>query len=142
MNKIQITKKLLIVILLLWVVLWLFFIVREDKDGQYSTLGALYKSPNAEKTATIYGKDFYDFFVFCQKAMPKDASYEILGFDKYSIDEVRARYLLWPAKAGTCRPDFKIVYGRGRSVPAGYLEFKSYNKGKKGYLYVRKGIRV
>ena len=142
MNNVRLFKKILIVILLLWVALWLFFLAREDKDGQYGTLKALYRSPDAKKAAIVYGSDFYDFLIFCRKAMPANATYEILGFDKYSIDEVRARYYLWPAKVGTQRPDFKITYGRGNSVPAGYREFKSYNKGNRGCLYIRKGIRV
>ena len=142
MNNNQFTKKIFITILSTWVILWLFFLVREDKDGQYRMIGELYRSSDAEKTGTVYGAGFYDFLVFCRNAMPADATYEIRGFDKYSIDEVRARYFLWPMRSDTRRPDFEIVYGRGQSVPAGYRKFKFYNKGERGCLYIRKGMQV
>ena len=135
-------KHIFIAVLFIWVVVWLFFLARGSKDGQYRTLGKLYRSEDAERVGIIYGTGFYEFLVFCRTAMPKDATYEIRGFDKYSIDEVRARYFLWPTKAGALRPDFKIVYGNRTSVPAGYRKFKSYNRGERGYLYIRKGIRV
>ena len=142
MNKSQLTKNIFIAILFVWVAIWLFFLVREDKEGQYSTLEVLYRSPSAERTEIIYGADFYEFLVFCRNAMPSDATYAILGFDKYSIDEVRARYFLWPAKVDDRHPDFKIIYGSESRVPEGYREFKSYNKGKRGCLYIRKGMQI
>ncbi|MBU0571246.1 MAG: hypothetical protein KJ995_04945 [Candidatus Omnitrophica bacterium] len=142
MNNSRTIKKTLIVVLIVWTAIWLFFLVREDKDGQYRVLGDLYRSNDETKVKVVYGNDFYDFLEFCRDNIPAGATYEIYGFEKYSIDEVRARYLLFPARVDTKNPDFKIKYGGNAEVPSGYSEFKSYNKGKRGYLYLRRGNRI
>jgi len=127
-------KNLIRSILVIWCVLWLFFLIREDKDGQYRGLRELYCLKGEARTRHVIGGDLYDFLTFSREKIPQGSTYEILGFEKYSIDEVRARYFLWPLKAGKGGTDFKIVYEEGVRVPAGYEEFGRF--GKKGYLLI------
>ncbi len=132
-------KNLFRSIFVIWCVLWLFFLVREDKDGQYRALRELYRLKGEARTRHVMGGDLYDFLAFAREKIPAGSTCEIMGFEKYSIDEVRARYFLWPLKAGKGVTDFKIVYGQGVRVPAGYEEFGRF--GKKGYLFINQGKR-
>ncbi|MEA3489281.1 MAG: hypothetical protein U9R44_02930 [Candidatus Omnitrophota bacterium] len=121
-----------------WVVLWVFFLVREDKDGQYGSLAYLYTHGYNDKVRYIMGGRLYDFLVFCERYMPKGTTFDLSGFEPFSIDEVRARYFLWPLRSVGNNPDFVIVYGETTGSPAGYKEYKRY--GKTGRLLIREGI--
>ncbi len=127
-------KNFFKIVFSVWIVLWLFFLVREDKDGQYRTLGELYRLKGEGRTRHVVGGDLYDFLRFCRAEIPEGSTYEIVGFDEYSIDKVRARYVLWPLKAGEGRTVFKIVYGSGDIDVPGYGTFRRY--GEKGRLLV------
>ncbi len=122
-------------ILTVWLVLWLFFLIREDKDNQYQSLGYLYTHGYDEKIEYLLGGELYDFLVFCRGNMPEGSTYEILGFEKFSIKEVRARYFMWPLKSVGEDPDFKIVHGGQEADTRGYKEHKEY--GPAGRLLIR-----
>ena len=128
------TFKMIIVV---WMVLWVFFLIREDKDGQYATIAKLYSSKGNEKTRVLYGEEFYDFLVFCRKEIPAGSSFETLGFKKFSIDTVRARYFLWPLRGGDGKTDYKIVFSGGDQNIPGYSLFKRH--GSTGYILTRTG---
>ncbi|MFH1837595.1 MAG: hypothetical protein ABH862_05745 [Candidatus Omnitrophota bacterium] len=114
------------IILVVWVVLWLFFLVREDKDDQYASLKRLYMSDHLGKTKIIMGDDLYDFLNFCKNEIPENSTYKIAGFEKFSIFEVRSRYFLWPLRAVEENANYIILYGKpGISVP-GYEMYKDY----------------
>ena len=126
MNK----QNMLKIIFAVWIVLWIFFLVREDKSDQYRELRYLYAHNSAENARYIAGEDLYDFLVFCKDNIPTGFTYRLSGFQKFSIDEMRARYFLWPLKSIADNPDFIIVYGgKGEKVP-GYKVFMKFdNKG-------------
>ena len=129
-------KRIFAIILIVWVVLWMFFLVREDKDGQYRMLKYFDTHSPEERVSFLVGDDLYDFLVFCRKNISPGATYELLGFEEFSIKEVRARYLLWPLKSVAEDPDFMIVYGEpARKVP-GYKEYRTY--GNTGLILARK----
>jgi len=130
--------KIFQVSIVIWMILWLFFLVRQDKDGQYEMLGKLYRAEGEEKIKVLYGTDLYDFLVFCRKEIPEGSSFETLGFEEYSIDTVRARYFLWPLKSDEGKTDYKIVYSdKVRDIP-GYKLFKRH--GITGYIVARSGV--
>ena len=132
-NKQNVFKTIIIV----WLVLWIFFLFREDKDGQYRSLMYMYTNGETEKMRYIFGGDFYDFLVFCKENLPEGSTYELLGIERFSIREVRARYFLWPVKNVKSGADFNIVYKAAnvKRIP-GYRVYKRY--GDTGSLWVRK----
>lgn len=130
-------RKIFRLILTVWFVLWAFFLLREDKDGQYKTLTYLYSHSYGDKIRYIMGVDLYDFLIFCKQHIPRDSTYELLGFKKYAIGEVRARYFLWPSRRVESDGDFKIIYAKKVVTVSGYKEHKRYNG--KGHLLAREG---
>ncbi|HNX90330.1 MAG TPA: hypothetical protein PKY78_01045 [Candidatus Omnitrophota bacterium] len=128
-----IKEKLLIVFISAWVIIWVIFLIRPDKKGQYPLLFKLYAARGEERIRTAFGADMYDTVIFCKNNMRPGATYRMYGFEKYSINEVRARYLLWPAKCtGDVEPDYKIVFGGGLVDEKGYL--RTDIPAGKGYL--------
>ena len=120
-------KNILKIIFAVWIVLWVFFLVREDKDGQYRDLRYMYTHGYEDKSSYVMGDELYDFLVFCRKNMPEGATYELSGFENLSIGEVRARYFLWPFRRVEKDPDFIIVCGKkGAKVP-GYSRRAQYD---------------
>ncbi|MCK5450483.1 MAG: hypothetical protein KAI70_01810 [Candidatus Omnitrophica bacterium] len=122
-------------ILILWIVLWVFFLVREDKDGQYDSLKYLYGHNYADKVKFIMGKDLYGFSVFCSENIPRGSTYELSGFKKFSIDEVRMRYFLWPLVGTSGGADYKIVFGSGKLEYPGYKEYQRFEN--IGTIYIK-----
>jgi hypothetical protein len=124
--------------LCVWLVLWLLFLVREDKKGQYAQLYELYSLRSPERMRQVVGPELYDFLMYCRSSLPEGATYELVGFEKYSIDGVRARYLLWPLRSGPGDADYRIVYSA-----AGELDMPGYSLytrlGRNGRVFKREG---
>ena len=129
-------KNILRAIFAVWIVLWVLFLVREGKDGQYSALKYLYTHSYGDKVRYVTGDKLYDFLVFCRQNIPKGSTYELAGFERFSIGKVRARYFLWPLKGVGENADFKILYGKKDVKTAGYKEYKRY--GGTGRILARK----
>lgn len=138
-------RKLFYSIFALWLVLWFFFLVREDKDGQYKALAYLYQHGYNDKVRYLMGPELYDFLVFCKKHMPNDSTYQLVGFkrfsgdlrmgpEKMSISEVRARYFMWPLRNAGKGAEFKIVHEEEFNDPL-YKEYKSFNE--KDRLFIK-----
>lgn len=119
-----------------WLVLWVIFLIREDKDGQYGTLRYLYTHGYDDKLRHIMGNGLYEFLIFCRQNIPEGSTYELTGFERFSVSEVRARYFLWPLKDVGENADFKIVYGKEGARSADYKEYKRYSD--TGYILVKK----
>ena len=118
-------KWVIRIVLIVWVVLWLIFLIREDKDDQYKMLGYLYSHGYNEKVGYIVGDKVNDLILYTGRDMAGGFTYDIKGFDKFSIDEVRARYYLWPYIRVYEEPDFIIVYGPSDEIE-GYENVKKY----------------
>ncbi|MBF0493795.1 MAG: hypothetical protein HQL28_01530 [Candidatus Omnitrophica bacterium] len=138
MNLTASKNNILKLLMTVWVILWVVFVIRESKHGQYETLFKLYKTPSPElKMRELYGGELYDFLVFCSRNIPQGSTYELIGFPKYALNEVRARFFLWPLRQDKKSPDYKVVYSDIPVETKGdYVKQVDFNA--KGALYVRK----
>jgi hypothetical protein len=126
------------ILLAVWIGLWMFFLIREDKSGQYSDLKYLYSQGYNEKVRYIAGDQLSEIIAFCADNFPDGATYDITGLEKFSIAEVRARYYLWPHRRTSENPDFIVIFGAKGKVPAGYQEHVSLPGA--GSVLVRKDL--
>ena len=122
-------------VLLVWIVLWMIFLVRQSKRGQYTELTYLYANDYDSKVRYLLGDDLEDLLVFSAENLPRGATYDITGFERFSIKEVRARYYLWPLYRTEDYPEFIISYGAPGTAPDGYKEFGVFPG--KGAVYSR-----
>lgn len=132
-------RKFIYLIFFIWLILWVTFIIRENKQGQYSDLGYLYSHPDYnQRVKRVFGNDLYDFLVFCKGLLPQNKTYSIGGIDKLDFDEVKARYFLWPLEMVEVNPDFIIFYRREPSGQEnGYGLFRKYKDS--GYILAKTG---
>lgn len=138
MRRGHLIKNIFKLLFVVWLVLWVVFIIREDKDGQYAFLKNLYGTKPENRMRYAVGNDMYDFWEFCKEKIPENSTYEILGFEKYSIDEVRGEYLLWPLRSGDGMTDFKLIYGNPSYEAPGYESYSHYKD--KGKLLINKEL--
>lgn len=108
------------IIFSIWLVLWILFLVREDKDDQYRDIKFFYTNDYEAKEDFLLGKDLHAFLVFSKKQIPPGATYELTGFKRFSIFQVRSRYFLWPLKSSSDDPDYRIAYGGSDIEVPGY----------------------
>ena len=120
--KIFLKKEIVLkIILIVWIVLWVVFLLREEKDDQYKQLFKLYGTSVEGKTKEVMGDELFEFFSFARANLPEGAEYRFQGFERFSIAEVRGRYYLWPAKGSSETPEYILVYSSpGYAVP-GYV---------------------
>ncbi len=132
------TKSIFRITLIVWVALWLFFIVREDKHGQYAALRDLYGLSYESKVRYIIGAELYDMLKSCKNEMAEDATYVFNGFKEHSGEEVRARYYMWPHRQVYKYPDYIIAYKTPDNPPPGYDKCKDYPG--VGFLFIKEGM--
>jgi len=128
-------RSIFITVLAVWLVLWMFFLIREDKDGQYAEVYSLYTAKGAQKMRVVLGGELYDFLVSCRSVVPARTTYELVGFEELSIDQVRARYFLWPLRQGKGETHIKIIYSAERVEMPGYEPYMTF--GRKGQILKR-----
>jgi hypothetical protein len=126
-------KKVVILVFVIWVVLWGFFLVREDKDGQYAQLKRLYQADSMSKARVICGDELYAFVTYCSENIPKEATYGISGFDQFAIDEVRLKYYLWPREYVDDNAEYLLYYKQNKPFIKGYS--KNEIPGVDGYVF-------
>ncbi|MDD5355572.1 MAG: hypothetical protein PHY56_03455 [Candidatus Omnitrophica bacterium] len=125
----MLARRLTYFIVFIWLILWLVFIIRENKPGQYSDLRYLYNHRDySQRVKRVFGNGLYDFLVFCKSVLPEKSTYSFGVSMKLGYDEVKARYFLWPLKMVSSNPDFIIFY---QSWPltlqvSGYSLFQKY----------------
>jgi hypothetical protein len=125
------------IVIVIWLVLWVVFIIREDKDDQYAGLKYLYSHGYTHKVSRITGKDLFEFIIFCRENIPAGATYEIKGFEMFSIDEVRTRYYMWPSRNVSKNGEYMIIYGAVVGGAPGYEEYMTLEG--KGSIMMKKG---
>ena len=123
-------KRVLTIVFIIWVVLWVVFLVREDKDDQYKSLVYAYTHSPEENVRYMMGKDLYDLLILSKTDIPEGSTYVLEGFDEFSIKEVRARDYLWPLKSVKDNPDYVIIYGSQQVDAPGYAEYRKIAAGK------------
>ena len=84
------------------------------------------------------GDDLNDFLLFTVRNIPEGSTYELLGFQRFSIDGYLVRYYLWPLKSVSTDPDFKLRMGATQEKMDGYREYKRYDH--KAQIYVREDL--
>jgi len=121
-------QKLLKVCFIIWLVLWVVFFIRENKDGEYKDFFNLFGKSLEEKRAYLLGEDFYNFLNACKDNVPSKATYKLAGLGPFAIDEVRGIYYLAPLKAVEENYDYIFVYGSGDFTEEGFDEVFEFNK--------------
>ena len=135
----NIEPKALKAVFAIWIILWILFLVREDKDGQYGSLLYMYSSEYPDKVRFLTGDENYGLISFCRENIPEGSSYSISGFEKFSIDEMRFRYYLWPLRNEVENPEYMILLGDSSTAVPGYKDHKIC--GKTGRILVKEGDR-
>lgn len=99
---------LLKILLIVWVVLWAIFFIRElFVKNNARDYAALLSRTLEGKHAYVTGDKLYSFLLRCKKDMPDMAAYKIIGIDEGAIERRRAVYYLYPAIESD-KPDFIV----------------------------------
>jgi len=123
--------KIFKVILIAWIVIWIFFTVRDlaiEKDR--STLKdymAMLREDWEGKRSAVFGSDFYRFLKFCKASIPSGAGYEIIGIAEDSIDLPRLVYYLYPCFESR-RPGYILVYKKAGFSKDGAYPYALFDK--------------
>ena len=120
-------RTIIRLVLITWVAIWVGLLIAEDKDGQYRTFAYLYSHGPAEKARYIAGERLSDLVAFCRANIPEGSTYRMKEFGNLSMNEVRARYELWPLKCVKDDPDYIIVYEDKGEPVGGYGEFRRFD---------------
>lgn len=128
-------EKIIYIIIGAWTVLWLVFLIRPDKDGQYAELKHFHSVSYDNKVKHLLGDELYGFLMFSKDNIPEGSTYALKGFGERSIYEVRFRYYLWPLKSVEKGSDYIIIYGDDEVTDTSYNEYLNY-KGD-GRIYQR-----
>lgn len=90
-------KKILILLLIAWTILWIFFegreLVYKKNINDYMALAGM--TPE-EARSYVTGRELYEFIAFCRKSLPRSASYRFTGIEEGSLDHRRAVYYMYP----------------------------------------------
>ena len=90
-------SKIIKLVLIVWCVLWLNFIARDlYKRGLLDEYKILARSNAEGKHTYTYGKRFYEFLKFAKSNMPRDAFYDFVGINDFSLESRRGIYYLYP----------------------------------------------
>ena len=90
-------KKIFIVFLTAWVILWVNFILRDlVKHGKFGEYIELMTRRTEDKRAYVYGEKFYTFLNFCKENVKAGATFSLVGVEKLSLTHRRAAYYLYP----------------------------------------------
>jgi hypothetical protein len=124
--------KMFRIILAAWVLMWLFFNVRDlivEKDKSIlKDYISLVSADWEGKRAIVFGKDLYEFLKFCEANLPLGASYEIIGIAEDSIDLPRLIYYLYPSIKKR-DADFILVYKKPGFSKEGAYSYALLDKG-------------
>lgn len=105
---------------LVWVVLWIWFVVRDlflkDNIDSYRVL--LTRSLEG-KRSYVTGDRLYEFLKFTAGKLPKEVFYNFIGLTPDSIENRRAVYYLYPLIEKE-KPDYILVYDRPGFEEEGY----------------------
>ena len=132
------TKSVVLrLIIIAWVMTWAGLLIHGKKDRQYKALAYLYTHAPEERLRYVTGERLSDFIDFCRENLPEDATYRLWCFGNLSLDEVRARYELWPLKRVKDNADFILSFEDKGEVLEGYKEYKRFDGN--GLIMIREG---
>lgn len=133
LTKIKLKQIACLFFSITFLLLWVVFMIRESKKGEYRELKYLYTHNDIEKRRSIMVADEYDYLTFCKKFIPANATYKIVGLEDLAF--AQARYMLWPDRIDLKNPEFILVFKSSYVIPEGYEEFMRFQD--KGFV-VRK----
>jgi len=120
-------SRLFQICVLIWLILWVIFFFRENKDGEYKDFFVLAHKNLEQKRAYLMGEGFYKFVDFCLQNTPNEARYKFAGLGPMKIEEVRAIYHLWPRKAVEEDYTYIFVFNAKGFSEEGFFKFKDLN---------------
>jgi hypothetical protein len=130
-------NKIFRLILAVWVIIWVFFTMREifikANLRDYKVL--LQRSLEGKK-AYVTGDKFYQFLTFCNNKLPDGAGYMWVRMDKEDLDRRRASYYLYPHLERE-DAEFVLIYGEPNVVKNDYEIFNKLDETR--YILKKKG---
>ena len=121
-------KKILLAFLLVWVILWANFTVRDlTKKKYFKDYKVLLSRDAAGKAAYTYGDRFFEFLKFCEKSLPSGVDYDLAGIK--DLDWRRAVYYLYPHLKKDKAP-YVLVFDEPGYVQEGYAMFKELDSSR------------
>ena len=96
---------------LIWIFIWFFLFCRQYLiNPSFLTRYYHLAVADAEGRREIsYGSEFYRYLKFCQKSLPANSRFQLIGPPGWSLERVRAHYYLYPHRLSD-NPDFLLVY--------------------------------
>jgi len=125
--------------LALWVIVWVFFLVRPVAKGLLNEYKDLLFLSSEGKRSYMTGASLYEFVQFCNRSVGVQKRYEIVGLDRSSLDYRRAVYYLYPNVVSDRDPEFIFVFGTPGFKKEGYAMFRSMDNGR--YILTRQTHR-
>ena len=115
--------RILKIAFLIWILLWVWFVVREliikENLADYKNLIAMGLE---SKHAYITGTTLYEFIAFSNDKLPDSASYRLIGLEDGSHDKRRAVYYLYP-HIERSDADFLLIYGASAETHKGFEKY-------------------
>lgn len=98
------------IVFIVWVFMWLLFLVRGLIKTEMKDYRNLLGKTLEEKRAYVTGREFYNFIIFCENIIPKDATYSVEAKYDQSLDYFSFAYYLYPAMRDIDNPEYVACY--------------------------------
>lgn len=90
-------RRLMLLFLIVWVILWASFNIRElFMKGNIHDYKVLLSKNIDDKRSYVTGDRFYEFLKFCNTVLPDSAEYRWVKTCKDELDRRRSTYYLYP----------------------------------------------
>lgn len=123
-------NNILKVLFIIWIILWVFFNVREVfLKSNLHDYKMLLSASLEEKRAYVTGNRLYEFLVFCNSKLPPEAAYRWLKTDKEELARRKATYYLYPHLEAEDAP-FLLIYDNGDVLKNGYSLFAALDNNR------------
>lgn len=129
-------RKILILLLIVWVAIRVHYVVRETLRKDYlDDYRALLSRGLEGKRSYVTGDRLYEFISFCRSRLPSGSAFRLVGIKEDSIDRIRAIYYLYPNVEDNTA-EYLLVYDAKDAPSIGYRLFARLDRDR--YI-LRKG---
>lgn len=133
-------NKIFRLVFILWVIIWVFFTLREIfVKGNLRDYKILLCRSLEGKRAYVTGDRFYEFIRFCNDKLPGRATYRWVKTDKPDLSRRRATYYLYPHLEAE-DAQFLLVYDEHDVPKDSYEAFTTLDDGR--YMLKKREGRV
>ena len=123
-SLINMIKKILKILFVVWIILWVNFIIRDlFVRGYFEDYKNLAKKNAEEKRSYAYGDYLFNFLEFSKKSLPEGANFGLVGIDELSLDGRRSIYYLYPYVKRD-NPNFILVFKKAGFRKNGYKLYR------------------